>query len=79
MTDVFTPIKFDMPYEDVDLTTPDGVKIKGYMILAAKDSKRRPTVIMYHANAGNMGHRLPLAKVFWKQMNCNVFCLSYRG
>lgn len=42
-------------------------------------SRTRPTVVIFHANAGNMGHRLPLAKVFWKQMGCNVFLLSYRG
>ncbi|KAH8088148.1 Alpha/Beta hydrolase protein [Filobasidium floriforme] len=42
-------------------------------------AKSRPTVIMYHANAGNMGHRLPLARVFWESIGCNVFMLSYRG
>ena len=25
------------------------------------------------------GHRLPIAKVFWKNMRCNVLALSYRG
>ena len=27
----------------------------------------------------SQGHRLPLAKVFWKNMRCNVLALSYRG
>lgn len=32
-----------------------------------------------HGNAGNIGHRLPIAKVFAEQMGCNIFMLSYRG
>ncbi|KAJ2935289.1 hypothetical protein H1R20_g1806, partial [Candolleomyces eurysporus] len=39
----------------------------------------RPTVIMFHGNGGNHGHRLPLAKIFYMRMRCNVFMLSYRG
>lgn len=39
----------------------------------------RPTVLFFHANAGNMGHRLPLAAVFYKRFGCNVVMLSYRG
>jgi hypothetical protein len=26
-----------------------------------------------------MGHRLPIAKVFWESVGCNVMMLSYRG
>jgi hypothetical protein len=40
---------------------------------------RRPTVLLLHANAGNMGHRLPLAGVFFKRFGCNIVMLSYRG
>lgn len=39
----------------------------------------RPTILIYHANAGNMGHRIPLANVFWNNLGCNVMMLSYRG
>lgn len=28
---------------------------------------------------GNMGHRVPIAHVFWQLMGCNVLMLSYRG
>lgn len=31
-----TPADFVLPYEDVTLTTPDGLKIKGYVIPARK-------------------------------------------
>ncbi|KAI6032729.1 Alpha/Beta hydrolase protein [Pisolithus orientalis] len=39
----------------------------------------RPTVLMFHGNGGNLGHRIPLAHVFYTTMRCNVFMLSYRG
>ncbi|KAF8686306.1 Serine aminopeptidase, S33 [Rhizoctonia solani] len=42
-------------------------------------ARSRPTVLFLHANAGNMGHRVPLAKVFYYKMRCNVLMLSYRG
>ncbi|KAJ7348145.1 Alpha/Beta hydrolase protein [Mycena albidolilacea] len=38
-----------------------------------------PTVIMFHGNGGNHGHRIPLAKVFYLRMRCNVLMVSYRG
>jgi fermentation-respiration switch protein FrsA (DUF1100 family) len=39
----------------------------------------RPTVIMFHGNGGNLGHRIPLARIFYVKMRCNVLMLSYRG
>ncbi|TPX30094.1 hypothetical protein SmJEL517_g06257 [Synchytrium microbalum] len=42
--------------------------------------KLSPYTILYlHANAGNMGHRLPFASLFYKSLKCNIFMLSYRG
>ena len=31
------------------------------------------------ANAGNMGHRLPVADVIYQNNEVNIFMLSYRG
>jgi hypothetical protein len=45
----------------------------------SKFASRRPTVIMFHGNGGNHGHRIPLAKVFYTRMRCNVLMPSYRG
>jgi hypothetical protein len=39
----------------------------------------RPTIVMFHGNGGNVGHRIPLAAIFYKKMRCNVFMMSYRG
>jgi len=35
--------------------------------------------MMFHGNGGNHGHRVPLAKVFYMKMRCNVLMMSYRG
>ncbi|GJE92320.1 alpha/beta hydrolase [Phanerochaete sordida] len=39
----------------------------------------RPTVVMFHGNGGNLGHRVPLARVFYLKMRCNVLMMCYRG
>jgi hypothetical protein len=36
------------------------------------------TLLYLHANAGNMGHRLPIANVLYNKLECNIFMLSYR-
>lgn len=48
-------------YEDLTLTTPDGLRIRAYLMLQGAtqqeqetEAKRRPTVLFLHANAGNM-------------------------
>ncbi|KAK0473413.1 Alpha/Beta hydrolase protein [Armillaria novae-zelandiae] len=39
---------------------------------------RRPTVIMFHGNGGNLGHRIPLGMMFQLFVRCNVLMVSYR-
>lgn len=94
-TDVLAPDHFGIPYEDIRLKTPDGESLHAFLMAQRTASerekargedeegnetiKRRPTILFLHANAGNMGHRLPLASVFYKRFGCNVFMLSYRG
>ena len=34
---------------------------------------------MFHGNAGNIGHRVPIAKVLEENLGCNVLMLEYRG
>lgn len=66
-------------YEEITLTTSDGERLQAYTILQGEATAKRPTVLILHANAGNMGHRLPIAKVFNKTLKMNVIMLSYRG
>ncbi|KAH9940294.1 alpha/beta-hydrolase [Amylocystis lapponica] len=98
-TDVPVPTDFGLPYQDVELITPDDVKLRSYLMVQRKDlsyiggariettaeetdeqfASTRPTIMMFHGNGGNLGHRIPLAKVFYVKMRCNVFMLCYRG
>lgn len=34
---------------------------------------------MFHGNAGNIGYRLPIAKILADDLGCNVLMLQYRG
>ncbi|KAI8352879.1 Alpha/Beta hydrolase protein [Choanephora cucurbitarum] len=79
--EVALPSDFGMQYTEENLLTRDGVKLKSYIIIQAdkEQAKRSPTILYFHANAGNMGHRLPIAKIFHDRSKCNVVMLSYRG
>ena len=34
---------------------------------------------MFHGNAGNIGHRVPIAKVLTENLDCSVLMAEYRG
>jgi fermentation-respiration switch protein FrsA (DUF1100 family) len=75
-----SPAERNMPYEDEYLTTRDGQRLHCWMITQAGAlASQAPTVLMFHANAGNMGMRLPQIEVMHKSLMCNVFIVSYRG
>lgn len=91
-TNVDTPASYNIPYEDVTLTTADKEKLKLFVMLHNhKESDNHPsneekdgeyipkTIVMLGPNSGNMGHSLPIAELFYKQMNYNVVMVSYRG
>ncbi|RKP05040.1 Alpha/Beta hydrolase protein, partial [Thamnocephalis sphaerospora] len=79
--EVDKPSKYQLPFEEVWLRTKDGVRLHAYLITRDSDTETsQATTLFYcHANAGNMGHRLPIAETIYRQCGCNVFMLSYRG
>lgn len=80
--EIWRPSKFGFDqYEEVTLASSDGVKLHCYWIPNQKGLplKSVPTILFLHANAGNMGHRLPIAQRIADVVNVNVFMLSYRG
>ena len=54
-------------------------KIHIYILKARTDPRTRPTLIYCHANAGNMGHRLPIAQRLHQLFDINLVLFSYRG
>ncbi|KAL2858755.1 Alpha/Beta hydrolase protein [Aspergillus pseudodeflectus] len=80
-TNVPKPRQFGIEdYEELQLRTPDGESLHGYFIRAPfKRSNQNLTVLMFHGNAGNVGHRIPIAKVLQDFLGCHVLMVEYRG
>lgn len=68
-------------FEELMIPTPDHETLSAFYIRAERPGvkKRQTTVLMFHGNAGNIGHRIPIAKRFIGSMGCNVLMLEYRG
>jgi pimeloyl-ACP methyl ester carboxylesterase len=80
-TAVPRPSEFELPdFEELMIPTPDGEKLSAFYIRAPQTARKKNlTVLMFHGNAGNIGHRIPIARVFVRSMGCSVFMLEYRG
>lgn len=78
-TDVWTPARFGMAFEQVTVIAKDGTKTAAYYIPATHKSSCKYAVILCHANAGNLGHRIPIVRRLRELMDCAVFMPSYRG
>lgn len=80
-TDVPRPSQFGITdFEELMIPTPDGEKLSAFYIRSLKDTaKKNITVLMFHGNAGNIGHRIPIARMLMQRMGCSVFMLEYRG
>jgi len=81
---VESPARFQMPFEDVWIHTKDRVKIHGYLIKQnpnrlSNNNRNLPTILFFHGNAGNIGHRLDNVRSFYNSCNCNVLIVEYRG
>ncbi|KAJ4470744.1 Alpha/Beta hydrolase protein [Lentinula lateritia] len=64
----------------VPISAIEGATESGYAELADEELvSHRPTVIMFHGNGGNAGHRIPLGMMFQQVMRCNVLGVEYRG
>lgn len=67
------------PFEDLRLKTADEVRIHGWFFPADATSRRKNLVVLVcHGNAGNISHRLGLARTLL-QTGVNVFLFDYRG
>lgn len=69
------PGALGLPYEDVRFDTEDGEQLHGWWVSAAQP---RGTLLFFHGNAGNIGHRLDSIRIFI-DLGFNVFIFDYRG
>ncbi|KAI1203086.1 alpha/beta-hydrolase [Nemania serpens] len=80
-TDVPRPSQFGLKdFEELVIPTNDGEKLSAFYIRGPRRGRFAGcTVLMFHGNAGNIGHRLPIARMLINSIGCNVFMLEYRG
>ncbi len=71
-----TPNQVGLKYQDVWLTTHDGVKIHGWYLPAAATNP--PAILFLHGNAGNISHRLEKLAIF-HSLGAATFIIDYRG
>lgn len=70
-----TPADFRLRFEDVTLTTADGVKLNGWYVPQAN---AKLTILFCHGNAGNIGHRFEKLLIL-RDLGVNIFIFDYRG
>jgi len=70
-----TPAALGLAYEDVALTTSDGVRLHAWYVRAPA---ARRTLLFLHGNAGNISHRLDKLAVL-ADLDLDVLLLDYRG
>ncbi|KAI5358479.1 Putative serine aminopeptidase, S33, alpha/Beta hydrolase [Septoria linicola] len=80
-TEVPRPSQFGIEdYEELSIPTPDGETLSAFLIRPSNRTQTRPiTILSFHGNAGNIGHRLPIAKVLSQDLGCTTVMLEYRG
>ena len=72
-----SPEEYGLQFEPLQIESSGGVKLRSYFIQAPSLSS--VTLIHFHGNAGNIGHRIPLAQLLIERMGVNVVLAEYRG
>lgn len=72
---VDTPAIAGLAFDDVTLTTPDGVVLRSWWV---PSPNARATLLFFHGNSGNISHRIDCIRTF-HDMGLSVFILGYRG
>ena len=80
-TDVPRPSQYGIEdHEELSIPTPDGETLSAFLLRPSNKAQARPvTILAFHGNAGNIGHRLPIGRVLTNDVNCTVLMLEYRG
>lgn len=82
-TEVPKPSQFGISdFEELQIPTPDNESLHAFLIRPSNRNlgrSRNTTILMFHGNAGNIGYRLPIAKVLSEDIGCHVLMLQYRG
>ena len=70
-----TPAAVGLAYEEVFFTTSDGLRLHGWFVTGSGDV----TLVWFHGNGGNIGHRVDELALFHHKLGVNQFIFDYRG
>lgn len=70
-----TPGDVGLEFEDVEFHSPDGVALHGWFVPGGGET----TLVWFHGNGGNIGHRVDKMLKLTKRLGDNVFIFDYRG
>lgn len=70
-----TPGDVGLPFEEVRLAAEDGVELHGWFVPGPGPA----TLIWFHGNAGNIGHRVEPLKLLREGLGTSIFLFDYRG
>ncbi|XP_043502021.1 protein ABHD13 [Polistes fuscatus] len=74
------PSTYNLPYESIYTRSGDGTMLHMFFIPQPEDrAKIAPTLLFLHGNAGNIGHRLHNVVGLYRNIQCNILMLEYRG
>ena len=74
--DIFQdPSDFGLEFEDVYLTTSDGVRIHGWFVPGSGG----PTLVWFHGNGGNISHRVDNIAGLNRRLGVSILIIDYRG
>lgn len=73
------PGEKNMSYDDIIVTTEDGVKLAGWFIHHNAKTLKHPTVIYMSETWGNIGYRLEWCKNIYHNLGVNIVLVGYRG
>jgi hypothetical protein len=77
---VESPSSFGLPYKTVSIRSLDGTQLHGQFILQPSHRiATAPTFVLFHGNAGNIGHRLMNVQSLCFWLEVNVLLVEYRG
>lgn len=81
-----SPADHQIPFEDLRIICEDGVSLHAWLMFGERktadnssSSSSIPTIIFFHANAGNLGFRLPNAVQMMRRLQVNILMVEYRG
>lgn len=73
---------YGIPYENVTITAEDGTRINAWLLtqpLGEPQASVPFTLVYFHGNAGNIGHRLENLRDVYHKLKLNILIVDYRG